>query len=1608
LKSGVECWLKIIFLRKGEKNMRKWYLRKCMSIILTLAMMGSFIGVIPAFAVSLSPYDMPEAWTGESATGFARGEGTESNPYEIATAEQLAYLADQVNGGNTYEGKYIKLTNDIVLNSYAGYDEYGGIVDKAEDLLNENNSEKDCLPFEWTPIGYIGARFEGSFNGNRHVVSGLLIEQAAENSANGLFGVIGSSGTVERLGIVNLYIDTSTVKQGATGAVTGYNLGRIEACYSVGGTIEGYQMIGGIAGYISGNLYDCHNACDLQIGNNTSFNFIGGIVGISDAGEIEGCYNTGEVYGSGFSVGGIVGHTEGDTAANLITACYNTGAVEGYGKYVGGIAGYFDHGTLDSCSNSGAVNGDDLDIGGIVGYAHGNDHDISILNCSNSGEVTGPDEAIGGIVGHLNEVEGGSCTVQYCYNAGAVSGPGVATRIGGIAGNLEGTPSVSVADCYYDKDVSAVGGAIGGDEASVDDDANKVIGKTTDEMKTETAFDDWDTSTIWYFDADGYPELMPIDTNNRSQLSIAYADVGTDDAYLYFASSEAGTITYSVKAGRGIIVDEDDSGNLSAVTGMNLLEIDNLAPATTYEAYVEVETTVGNTRGILVEFTTGDLSATLTPASELMEGNLDTNSLSVTLEGDGFWDETLDKANFTLNNAPSGLTVESLDFTDWTHCTINLAFDGTDFSTDVTNFSVTIAGEELDSDSPLTSNTLTISMAREWAIVGTAGFSTGMARYNSSAADSSGTPYVAYSDWGNDNKVSVKKLNAAGTSWELVGNDGFSAGRAENVSLAIDSNDTLYVAYVDQANNPKVTVMKYDGTSWEAVGSVGFTEETASQLSLALDSNNVPYVAYSYQDEDERKVKVQKYNGTNWVTVGTGGFSAATGAETTEFIRDVDFGIDGTTPYIAYSGMWGGNQNIRPVVMTYNESDWVVVGANVIADVDVIAIDLVVDSDGNLYVAYMQGGGAIKLWQYSESAWNDLSSGTTYIGYTTASDVSLAVDGNKYISFGENDNNLATVVKFSGSESSVIGDAKFTADSADYQSLVIGANKTPYLAFNDGANSYKLTVMGYLPVAGDTTAPSLTAGAVSRTSDTEGTIKFTSDEVGSYYYDIVADGASAPVIDTSGAGIACTTAETTISNPTGLTAGARDIYIQVKDGAGNVSNALKIDIAAYVAPSSGSRSSRSNTTPQPSQESVIVIVNGKEQDAGKETKTTEEGESIVTVEVNNNVIDSSIDEAIKNNTMGTNNVIQVMIVDTESEVAKVELTGDIIKKLEENTFDVSVKRGDVEYVIPAEEFTISKVAENLGIAETDLEDIKVEVKITKLDEKVVSKYNEIAKANSAELVFPPVSFEVVAKNTKADGTTKEVEINKFNNYVERVMEIPAGVDPSKITTGIVFNTDGTYNHVPTEIFQKEGKWYAKLNSLTNSDYSVIWNPITVKSVENHWSKDAVNDMASRLVIFNTETFEPDKAITRADFAEYIVRALGIYKEGTHENNFNDVSVAGDRTLAILIANEYGIVTGYADGTFKGDNQITREEAMTMYQRAMKVTQLTGSDTDRYQSYADYSQVGKWATAYVQEVLAAHVFNGTTATTISPKASLTYGESAQAIKNLLVESKLINQ
>ncbi|MBI4646390.1 MAG: T9SS type A sorting domain-containing protein [Bacteroidia bacterium] len=106
-------------------------------------------------------------------------------------------------------------------------------------------------------------------------------------------------------------------------------------------------------------------------------------------------------------------------------------------------------------------------------------------------------------------------------------------------------------------------------------------------------------------------------------------------------------------------------------------------------------------------------TATITADSALTENRLDFRYLTLNLSGETFADATLLSSNFTLNNVPAGTTAESLSYIDSVKATLYLAFDGTDFDSDYTHFSVTISGTELTGGNNLTSNELTITAGTE-------------------------------------------------------------------------------------------------------------------------------------------------------------------------------------------------------------------------------------------------------------------------------------------------------------------------------------------------------------------------------------------------------------------------------------------------------------------------------------------------------------------------------------------------------------------------------------------------------------------------------------------------------------------------------------------------------------------------------------------------------------------------------------------------------------------------------------------------------------------------------------------------------------------------------
>jgi hypothetical protein len=298
----------------------------------------------------------------------------------------------------------------------------------------------------------------------------------------------------------------------------------------------------------------------------------------------------------------------------------------------------------------------------------------------------------------------------------------------------------------------------------------------------------------------------------------------------------------------------------------------------------------------------------------------------------------------------------------------------------------------------------------------------------------------------------------------------------------------------------------------------------------------------------------------------------------------------------------------------------------------------------------------------------------------------------------------------------------------------------------------------------------------------------------------------------------------------------------------------------------------------------------------------------------------------------------------------------------------------------------------LGAA--DSSKVPVTVTITQLESSAV-------KVKEGELMVPPVSFTV-----SASYNGKTYEVDTFTNYVSRVVAIPSGVDASKITTAVVVE-NGTERHVPTYVYLSGGKWYARINSLTDSVYALIYNTASFKDAAGKWYEKYVTEMASREIISGVGggNFQGGRSITRAEFAAIIVKALGLPANGSAAK-FTDVSAKSWYYGAVGKASEYGIVSGRGADKFAPGANITREEAMVMVQKAAKVAGLTGASAVSLTSYKDAGSVSAWANSAVQFNVANGLIVGSNGS-LNPTSPITRAETATVILRLLQKSQLID-
>ncbi|CAI6079554.1 InlB B-repeat-containing protein [Cohnella sp. JJ-181] len=322
--------------------------------------------------------------------------------------------------------------------------------------------------------------------------------------------------------------------------------------------------------------------------------------------------------------------------------------------------------------------------------------------------------------------------------------------------------------------------------------------------------------------------------------------------------------------------------------------------------------------------------------------------------------------------------------------------------------------------------------------------------------DSRGTPYVAVLTWSKE--VFVKKYVEAAGEWQIVGGPtGLDKSWSEvGVTLAIDSQDTLYVAYIGSAM--KTIVKRYRGGTWESVGSIA---EFGDNISIAFDEDDTPYMSYIDVSQSTKYIHVVRLKDGNWQKIQNG--IVAGGANNSVIALDPS-----NTPYLFYTYFNVGNP-VKAAVAKYEGQS---LTRNFLGEPPIPSgywsASFALDPGGVPYMAYTSNS-KLAVARYTGSAWAAVGTADFPIqnnGGVLYASIAFDSQGTPYVAYRDAANgNRVTVMKFENMSWSVVEYAGISADHAEWVNLAIDSTDNIYVSYyvatGNGALGGKVTVMKY-------------------------------------------------------------------------------------------------------------------------------------------------------------------------------------------------------------------------------------------------------------------------------------------------------------------------------------------------------------------------------------------------------------------------------------------------------------------------------------------------------------------------------------------------------------------
>lgn len=275
-------------------------------------------------------------------------------------------------------------------------------------------------------------------------------------------------------------------------------------------------------------------------------------------------------------------------------------------------------------------------------------------------------------------------------------------------------------------------------------------------------------------------------------------------------------------------------------------------------------------------------------------------------------------------------------------------------------------------------------------------------------------------------------------------------------------------------------------------------------------------------------------------------------------------------------------------------------------------------------------------------------------------------------------------------------------------------------------------------------------------------------------------------------------------------------------------------------------------------------------------------------------------------------------------------------------------------------------------------------------------------AKKMQAIGSPMHFHVYVSN----GVTAN-EITEFKGYLTRTLKTSTQLTESATAVVWLDPETGILSYVPTSIVRRNNETIITFRRMGNSAYALVRGNFSFNDIKSsHWARADMLMLLNKFIVEGrtSTAFEPDKPITRGEFAAYIARGLGLAGDREAAKKFTDVSNSTVMAAYIGAASNAGIITGISANKFQPNSAITREQMAAMMVRAArfagKEIELNRTAAEYLRPYKDNASVSSWARTDAAKAIEAGIINGMSPTSFSPKSNATRAQAVVMIKRML--------